>query len=346
MVKEQDKMQERRRRATISDVAARANTGKTSISRYLNGEHQLLSEDLKRRIEQAIAELNYRPNQMARGLKRGQTRLIGLIVADITNPYSVEVIRGVETACLQHGFMVMVCNAANQVELEKRYLQLLNGYRVDGLIVNSVGITDDTLHGFVDTGTPFVLVDRKIDALACDIVGLDNRQATVLATEHLLAQNFEALLFLCEPAKGVDTRTERRQAFHDTLARHADLCGESHEVQLPSDGELDRLIADFNARHRGMRKAIITANGVLTLQVALALRRLGLNWGSDIGFLSFDNLAWAELAGSGITSITQPTVAMGEAAVECLVSRIRDRQQPFVERRFPGQLVVRGSTAR
>ena len=84
MVNEQDKKQERRRRATISDVAARANTGKTSISRYLNGEFQLLSEDLKRRIEQAIAELDYRPNQMARGLKRGQTRLIGLIVADIT----------------------------------------------------------------------------------------------------------------------------------------------------------------------------------------------------------------------------------------------------------------------
>ena len=138
MVNEQDKKQERRRRATISDVAARANTGKTSISRYLNGELQLLSEDLKRRIEQAIAELDYRPNQMARGLKRGQTRLIGLIVADITNPYSVEVIRGVESACLRLGFMVMVCNAANSTELEKRYLQLLNGYRVDGLIVNSV----------------------------------------------------------------------------------------------------------------------------------------------------------------------------------------------------------------
>ena len=91
-------------------------------------------------------------------------------------------------------------------------------------------------------------------------------------------------------------------AFHDTLASQPGLRGESHEVELPADEELDRLIADFSARHRGMRKAIITANGVLTLQVALTLRRLGLNWGSDIGFLSFDNLAWAELAGSGITS--------------------------------------------
>lgn len=344
MQKEQNREQAKRRRATISDVAARAKTGKTSISRYLNGEFHVLSDDLKQRIEQAIAELNYRPNQMARGLKAGRTRLIGLIVADVTNPYTVEVMRGVEAACLDNGFMVMMCNAANSMELEKRYLQLLNGYRVDGLIINSVGISDATLNGFIDTGTPFVLIDRKIPSLACDIVGLDNHQATTLAMEHLLQQNYEALLFLCEPAKGVDTRTERQQTFHQILANHSGICGESHEISLPAGEALDHLLTDFNTRHRGMRKAILTANGVLTLQVALALRRLGLHWGSDIGLLSFDNLPWAELAGSGITSISQPTFSMGEAAVTCLVQRIADRRQPCTERRFPGELVVRGST--
>ncbi len=86
-------------RATISDVAKAANTGKTSISRYLNGEKHLLSDALLARIEQAIADLDYRPSLMARGLKRGRTRLIGLIIADITNPYSVNVLSGIEAAC-------------------------------------------------------------------------------------------------------------------------------------------------------------------------------------------------------------------------------------------------------
>ncbi len=92
-------MKTRPPRATISDVARTAKTGKTSVSRYLNGEVHLLSPDLKARIEQAIADLNYRPSQMARGLKRGRTRLIGLIIADITNPYSVDVLSGIEVAC-------------------------------------------------------------------------------------------------------------------------------------------------------------------------------------------------------------------------------------------------------
>ncbi len=86
-------------RATISDVAKAAKTGKTSISRYLNGEKHLLSDALLARIEQAIADLDYRPSLMARGLKRGRTRLIGLIIADITNPYSVNVLSGIEAAC-------------------------------------------------------------------------------------------------------------------------------------------------------------------------------------------------------------------------------------------------------
>lgn len=91
-------------RATISDVAKAAKTGKTSISRYLNGEKHLLSDALLARIEQAIADLDYRPSLMARGLKRGRTRLIGLIIADITNPYSVNVLSGIEAACREKGF--------------------------------------------------------------------------------------------------------------------------------------------------------------------------------------------------------------------------------------------------
>jgi LacI family transcriptional regulator, kdg operon repressor len=88
-----------RRRATISDVAREACTGKTSISRYLNVEFSVLSPDLRGRIEAAIARLDYHPNQMARGLKRGRNRLIGLLIADLANPYSVEILQGVEEAC-------------------------------------------------------------------------------------------------------------------------------------------------------------------------------------------------------------------------------------------------------
>ena len=120
-------------------IVAGAGTGKTSVSRYLNGETNVLSLDLRERIEAAIKRLDYQPNQMARGLKRGRNRLIGMLVADLTNPYTVEVLQGVEAACQALGYMPLICHAANEVEMERRYLQLLTTYRVEGVIVKGSG---------------------------------------------------------------------------------------------------------------------------------------------------------------------------------------------------------------
>ncbi len=333
-------------RATISDVAKAANTGKTSVSRYLNGEQHLLSDPLLARIEQAIADLDYRPSLMARGLKRGRTRLIGLIIADITNPYSVDVLSGIEAACRERGFTPLVCNTNNEVDQELHYLDLLRSYQVEGIVVNAVGMREEGLNRMQQSALPMVLIDRKIPDFACDVVGLDNAQAASTATEHLVEQGFEAILFLSEPLGSVNTRRERLRAFRHTLSRYPGIVAENAEVPLHENAQLDALLHQFNSRCRGMRKALISANGALTLQVARSLKRLGLNWGSDIGLLGFDELEWAELAGVGITTLKQPTWQIGYAALEQVVKRIEGANDPVCEQVFSGELIVRGSTRR
>lgn len=333
-------------RPTISDVARAAKTGKTSISRYLNGEKHLLSDALLARIEKAIAELDYRPSLMARGLKRGRTRLIGLIIADITNPYSVDVLSGIEAACREKGFTPLVCNTNNELDQELHYLDLLRSYQVEGIVVNAVGMREEGLNRLQQSALPMVLIDRKIPDFACDVVGLDNTQAATTATEHLIHQGFEALLFLSEPLGTVNTRRERLSAFRATLARYPGLIAENSEVPLTDAALMDNALRQFHARHRGMRKAVISANGALTLQVARSLRRIGLHWGSDIGLLGFDELEWAELAGVGITTLKQPTWQIGFAAVEQVVRRIEGDADTIREQVFSGELIVRGSTSR
>ncbi|MEG1439070.1 MAG: LacI family DNA-binding transcriptional regulator [Hafnia sp.] len=333
-------------RATISDVAKAAKTGKTSVSRYLNGEQHLLSDDLKKRIEQAIQRLNYRPSQMARSLKGGQTRLIGMIIADITNPYSVDVLRGVEEACRVQGFTLLVCNTNNEINQEQHYLELLSSYRVEGLVVNAVGMREEALSKLQQSLLPMVLIDRKIPDFSCDMVGLDNHRAATEATQHLLEQGFEAVMFLSEPLGLVNTRLERLHAFQKAMQEHPELTACHAEVVLNKGELLDQTLTQFCHQHRGMRKAVMSANGALTLQVARSLRRLGLNWGSDIGLLGFDELEWAELAGVGITTLKQPTYQIGYAALELLVKRIQGDGQPTVEQKYPGELIVRGSTSR
>jgi len=331
-------------RATIRDVASAAKTGKTSVSRYLNGEKHLLSDALKERIGRAISLLDYQPSQMARSLKSGQTRLVGLILADITNPYSVDVMRGVEAACRQEGLTLLVCNTNNELDQEKHYLQLLSSYRVDGIVVNAVGMREAAISTLQQANLPMVLIDRKVANFACDVIGLNNIEATQMMTDHLLQQGFEALLFVSEPAT-INTRFDRLRAFLQRMQQSPHCVAEQGEIELSDTSGLDTLLRDFVARHPDKHKAVMCVNGTLTLQVARALRRLDITWGPDIGLSGFDELVWAELAGVGITTLKPPTYDMGVAALRQLVTRIQGNTGPVKDLEFSGELIARASTA-
>ncbi|CAB3659969.1 HTH-type transcriptional regulator KdgR [Trinickia soli] len=348
------------RRATISDVAREAGTGKTSVSRYLNGETSVLSADLRSRIEAAIKRLDYRPNQMARGLKRGRNRLIGLLVADLTNPYTVGVARGVEAACHALGLMPLVCNAANEVEMERRYLQLMTTYRVEGVIVNALGVKEETLQPLGEGGTPAVLVDRSIEGLAADMVGLDNAEAVKLGMHHLIEHGFRDIRFIVQPYERISSRRWREAAFRAALeeARSTQtgqgevgpaLQGETVVLDL-SDAEalartheaLDRHLEEAS-KQGGRRVAYFAANGPVALSLALHLHaRYGADWQERVALMSIDDSEWAELI--GVTAIRQPTYAIGYRAVEFLHERIEGDVEPAREAMLPGELVVRRST--
>jgi LacI family kdg operon repressor len=175
---------------TIADVARDAGVSKTSVSRYLGGEIALLAEGTRTQIESSIARLGYQPNQMARGLKRGRTRLIGMVVADVLNPYSVAVLNGAEAACQEHGYTLMLCNTANDEQRERQSLAALRSYSVEGLLVHTQGRSLRELQQLAAGPIPVVLIDRKLAGLQVDLVGLDNHHAARMATRHLMDQGF------------------------------------------------------------------------------------------------------------------------------------------------------------
>jgi LacI family kdg operon repressor len=331
------------RRATITDVAREAGTGKTSVSRFLNGETGVLSQALRERIEAAIARLEYRPNQMARGLKRGRNRLIGMLLADLSNPYSIEVLQGVEAACHALGYMPLICHAANEIDMEQRYLQLLTTYRVEGVIVNALGVKEAMLQAFAQDGIPVVLVDRAVEGFVSDMVGLDNGAAVALAVRHLAAQGFEELLFIVQPYERVSSRRVREAAFRDTIGALG-MRGSTVVFDLESElvpGEIDARLADAAACTR--RVGLFAANAPVALRVALHLKaRYGGHWQQHVALMCIDDSQWAELA--GMTTVRQPTRAIGERAVEFLHERIEGARLPARECLLPGALVVRDST--
>ncbi|HHX4058960.1 TPA: LacI family DNA-binding transcriptional regulator [Burkholderia contaminans] len=318
------------RPATISDVAREAGTGKTSVSRYLNGETHVLSTDLRQRIEAAIARLNYRPNQMARGLKRGRNRLLGMLAADLTNPYTVEVLQGVEAACHALGYMPLICHAANEVEMERRFLQLLTTYRVEGLIVNALGADEDVLRPLRGAGIPAVLVDRTVEGFEADLIGLDNADAIETALAHLVEHGFDAIHFVVQPFERVSSRRLREAAFRTALAARG--------LTVPST-----VVLDLNAPD-AVTAALFAANAPVALAIARHLRaRFGTAWQQQAALLSIDDPEWAELI--GITTIRQPTYEIGYKAVEFVHERIDGAAGDVRVSLLPGELVARASTA-
>lgn len=218
-----------RTRVTMNDVADLAGVSKASVSRFIGDDRQLLSDAIAKRIEQAIDTLGYRPNQMARGLKRGRTRLIGMLVADIRNPYSIAVMHGVETACRKHGYSLVVCNTDRDDEQERLHLAALRSYNIEGLIVNTLGHHLDELR-VLHRELPMVLVDRKVDELHSDLVGLDNVAAIRQALDHLHDAGYRDVLMVTEPQDGTSSRIERVDAFKHQIAQRADMHGQVCET--------------------------------------------------------------------------------------------------------------------
>uniref|UniRef100_UPI0032B1CC13 LacI family DNA-binding transcriptional regulator n=1 Tax=uncultured Aquincola sp. TaxID=886556 RepID=UPI0032B1CC13 len=275
-------------RSTIADVARVAGVSKATVSRFLNHRDKLLSAEIAARVEAAIASLGYSPSPMAQALKRGRSRLIGLVVADITNPFSVAVLRGAEKACQQAGYLVMLFNLGNQSEREREGIEALASYQVEGFILNTLG-ADPTAAGEVARhGKPAVLVDRRPPGMKADFVSLDNADAVRQAAGHLLANGWREMLYVTEPIKGVSSRVEREAAFRAFIAEQGRAAnGHTLEAAEGEEAALVQALKDWRKRAGRKPVAVIASNAVVTLRVASAVAQLGWQFGADLGFVGF-----------------------------------------------------------
>ncbi|UEQ05817.1 substrate-binding domain-containing protein [Halomonas profundus] len=333
------------RRSTILEVARLAGASKTSVSRYFGEERDRLSPSLQARIAHAAGTLGYQPNQMARGLKGGRSKLLGMLVADIRNPFSVAITHGVEQACRQYGYSLVVCNTDNDPEQERQHLDLLGAYQVEGLVVNASGSPERQLHTFISQGTPIVLLDREVDHVEAEVVGLDNHLAVDMALEHLADQGYQAVLYVSEAPQQSSTRQKRLARFNHT----AEQLGLIHSSSLlaNSDGTATlQELSDFLAAQQQHACAVLCGNGTATLTVTRLFQQLDLLLGK-VGLMGIDELDWCALISPGITTLAQPTDAMGKTAVQCLMHRIAPHVSSMpAALRFSPTLIERGSTQR
>lgn len=331
---------------TINDIAREAGVSKTTVSRFLNGKYEYMSQETRKRIEQIIQSAHYRPNKLASSLKSNRSHQIGVLISDICNPISAILVRGISDVCETHGYSLTIYCTDSNLEREQEGVERLIDQRVDGILIHP---SDRARSGavFADKAMPFAVVDRTIDAPA-DTVTTDGREATRTALEHLYAQGFRNLALFTEEPANISTRHERIEAFSSFYRAHIGEGAEAavHVIDIRNPGQVRESVKALAEKQAGGPLAVFTTNGNCLLGVLTAVRQLGLRIPDDLAVCGYDDWPWTELVTPGITVISQPVYQMGTEAAQLLFSRIDGgaAQTVPVHRVLRSRLVVRGST--
>lgn len=346
--------------ATIMDVARLAGVSRATASRAL-GAYGRIGAETRQRVLAAAEQLRYRPNELARAMRAGRTRTIGLVVAEIGNSFHDEATRAVVDTASGVGYQVLVTNTNEDPEAERRAVRVLVEKRVDGLIVIPCSSTGNT-HLMVDGRpvVPMVLLDRRLEpaetAGQVGSVTTDDRGGAALAVGHLLARGHRDIGVLIgsprvsavvtRPSRSViSTGMDRAGGVGAALAA-AGLPGRPDLVRFsPPDRPTLVAAAGELLELPTPPTALVTANGDVALAVARACRDRGIRLGERLSLISFDDAPWASLFTPALTVVSRPVYRLGQAAVELLVGQIVDRRGGGESLVLDTELIERDSVA-
>jgi LacI family transcriptional regulator len=332
-----------RRRATLHDVAALAGVSIKTVSRVVNGEPGVRS-DLVRRVEEAAARLDYRPNMAASSLRRakGRTATLGLMLEDVANPYSSAVHRAIGDVAAKRGVAVLATSLDEDPALEREVARTMILRRVDGLVIVPTGTDHGYLRREIEAGLAVVFIDRPPNFLDADTVLVTNRDGAREAVDHLLAHQHRRIAFLGDLSTIVTAR--ERWAGYEAAMRRAGIPIDERLVRrdLRDREAAERATLDLLRLPADVAPtALFTSQNLVTIGALQALRHEGSQ--HRVALVGFDDVELADLLAPGVTVVAQDPYGIGRAASDLLFARLDGDRGPTQRIVVPTRLIVRGS---
>ncbi len=329
---------------TIKDVADHASVSIATVSRVLN-QSGYVRPELERRVRQAVAQLGYHPNGLARNLRRNESLTLGMLIPDSNNPFFAEIAKGIEEICFNNGFTVVLCNTDEKPEREAAYIDALYWQRVAGFVVVSTGKLTTRLQQLLDQGYPVVVVDRPLAELKTDTVMSDNYGGARQAVQHLLDLGHRRIAFVVGD-NYLQTIKSRWMGVLDVLHEHGldvapDLLYDKGDF-LPQSG----YAAAESLLHRpDPPTAIFTFNDLMAFGVLNYAQTHGVSVPASLSVIGFDDIVMASYAVPALTTIAQQKYELGKTGADLLLRRIQGEQTAPRDIVVATQLVIRQSTA-
>lgn len=327
--------------SNIKDVAEKAGVSAMTVSRYFNQPEKVASAT-KKRVRDAIEQLQYVPNGAARSLVQGSTRTVAAIMSDITNPFFTKLARGIEDVAQENGYTLFVGNTDESLEKEQHYLDALISRRVDGLLLSPSPGEKHYLDKIQQRNIPMVLIDRRLDNVPSDVIRGDSYAGGRQLVQHLLGRGYRDILFAGgEPE--VSSLKDRLSGYRSAM-EEAGLEPTMHLGHY--DRQCGERIASTLIENQTLPEAIVAANNLVAVGIFVALRKKSLRVPEDVALVCFEDLEIAALLDPFLTVVEQPAYEMGRAGMEMLLKRMKGFNGPPEERTFPVELIERRSSAR
>lgn len=297
---------------TIRDVARKAQVSPSTVSRYMNGKYESMSETTRIRLEQAVAELGYVPSTSARGLRTKRTYRIGVSIADISNPYSAEVLQHMGRFAAEASYSLLVEFSSNDPQAEAHSLRRLAASGIDALVINSCGANDALICELAER-MPVVLLDRRLDSTTLDLVTSNTDPAMLHLVQHMHTHGAKRFMMIVDQVETSSVRRARQDAFYQLMqTMHLD-----HEVrELHKISDIPELV-----RNTTDDTGLLFVNGTTMMNfIEQAAPAQDLLSNHPLG--TFDCFPWHQFMFGGIPSIKQQTDVIAHTIIDMLLVRI------------------------
>ncbi len=305
-----------------------------------------MSEETKSKILNAMEKLNYSPNSVAQSLKKKKTKVVGILLSDISNPFWAEVLKGVQHECMKSGYALMVNSSGEDPNLEKDNVDILKSKQVDGLIINPTGMNTSLYKQLNDQEFPFVFLDRFPGEMMADTVIVNNVLGASRSIQHLINEGHRRIGIMLYPMENKSPRIDRLKGYKKALNDHGIPIDESLVKvceQVRGEGvNATRQMLSLNNRPT----AIFSTNSILNLEILAGVKEEKLRVPEDVSLIGYDDFPWVPLLDPPLSTVRQPAYKLGEKAAQTLIRRMEEKEssQKQIFQLEP-ELIIRNSSA-
>jgi LacI family transcriptional regulator len=335
---------------TLRDISKALNISVSTVSRALTDSHEIGEETKKLVLAYAKAH-NYIPNRMARSLKVGKTKSIGVVICSIDNSFVAQMLDGIDQACKDHGYQIIIMQSKESYEQEKACINLLYANGVDGIMISPSYQTSDFSHlkELQEQGFPIVLFDRITSEIDAHKVAVNNFKGAYDATQHLISRGCKKIAHL-NSKSNLALTIERFEGYKQALADHQ-LTYHEDLVKFCNTTDAEKVDANIETAMRQLLEkqphAIFTTTDLLTTKALAYLNEHGYRVPEDVLLLGFSNADLAPLLNPALSTVQQPSKEIGQLAAQILIQLVKGKDLgPTATTLLDTSLHIRRSTQR